>query len=70
MIMVAEETTKPDEYMTLKEVAALLKVSKRTVRRLISECEIPAPIMRRGRLMLWRLEQFERWSKRRMEKRK
>lgn len=68
MTMVAEETQKDDGYMRLADVATMLKTSPRSVRRMVAECEIPRPIMRRGRIMLWHTKQFERWLKRKMDK--
>lgn len=42
------------------EVATILKVSKRTVWRLVSSGELPQPI-RFGRNVRWKLEDVEAW---------
>jgi excisionase family DNA binding protein len=44
----------------VKEVATILKVSKRTVWRLVASGELPQPI-RFGRNVRWKLEDVEAW---------
>ena len=40
--MVSDEKDARDEWLTVKDVAALLKVSEETVRRWVREGELPA----------------------------
>lgn len=48
-----------DEFMTVKEVAKLLKLSERTVRRHSDAGKMPAPVRVGWRLKRWRRSEIE-----------
>ena len=49
------------QLMTLKEIAALLRVSTRTVRRLMQRREMPAPCGTVGARLRWREREVKTW---------
>ncbi len=48
-----------NEFLTIEELAALLKVSPRTIRRIIKRNELPA--IRIGRQLRFRRESINEW---------
>ena len=48
MSMAADGGTLPDRLLRIRDVAALLGVSERTVWRLMAEGELPQPVLGRG----------------------
>lgn len=50
-----------DGLMTAEQVAALLQVDRRTLRRMVLLGEVPAPITIGARTIRWRRRTLERW---------
>ncbi len=55
------ESAPPPEFLTEADVAALLQISARTVRRRVSEGKLPAPIRVSPGRVRWRRQDLEDW---------
>ena len=63
MSMTAEKHVSESQLLTAEQVARLLAVSVKTVRRMTRRGELPRPV-RIGRQVRWRLADIERFIKR------
>lgn len=51
------------EWLTSFEVAGMLKVSTRTLWRLVARKIVPEPVRINRKLVRWRREEIERWMR-------
>ncbi len=51
----------PAELLTTDDLAALLQIDERTLRRLVREGAVPPPIRIAGRILRWRRADLDRW---------
>jgi excisionase family DNA binding protein len=63
----AEEQTKTDEIFTIGECATYLKVSSRTIERLLAEGEAP-PSSKVGRRVIFLRSDVNRWLEQRVRR--
>lgn len=67
--MKTSTTAKPNangpKMLRLADVCTMLGVSRHTVRKLVLDRQIPRPLMRNGRVILWSQAQWDRWEKQR-----
>lgn len=57
-----------DEILTITDVAAMLKLSKRTISNLLVDHTNPLPAMRIGRSVRFRVSDVQAWLARQAEK--